>query len=587
MNRRRTGPARVQAALVACVVTFGCAQEAPEREGEAAGSLVVSADALARVGQRDIDEREFRRYESAKIQRQHRSNKEGVEKYRDHLMTLIDIKLMVLEAEARGLDNSSELAKALELTAHKAMVEAYLRDQVGVNIEITEEELRANFEAHPARHAVRGAHILLSTRAEADSIYGEIAAGRSTFEEMARRHSLDEATAEQGGAFESYYAFDRVSDTVYGQVFSMEIGQVSEPFRTPQGWEIAKVVDKKLVPFEKYRSVIQRVTFMQKLEDLKRAHIAQLVVESNLRPVAANLQRFISAWNANPGSPDLHPDEWEAPLYMYDGGQITVQEGSNLLHNVRLGRVQVDSAAIEDKMRHRGAPDLLLGLAASRAGYADRPEVQEKVRAERERLLLEDLWDELLEIKLEATEEEMRAHYDAHPEMYKIPEEIVIQEIMVADRERAKALLEEIRNGADMADLATQHSLRRFSEENGGLYAMRAFEKLIYKEIMAVALNAPDLELQGPVELQNPMPATMREPQTMAVAYSIFKVLQRLPERVQTFELSREKAQYFARQAKQQSQLRDLNLQLRRKYRDKWGINQEALTAYARALATP
>jgi parvulin-like peptidyl-prolyl isomerase len=202
-------------------------------------------------------------------------------------------------------------------------------------------------------------------------------------------------------------------------------------------------------------------------------------------------------------------------------------------------------------------------------------------------LLLEDLWDELLEIKLEATEEEMRAHYDAHPEMYKIPEEIVIQEIMVADRERAKALLEEIRNGADMADLATQHSLRRFSEENGGLYAMRAFEKLIYKEIMAVALNAPDLELQGPVELQNPMPATMREPQTMTVAYSIFKVLQRLPERVQTFELSREKAQYFARQAKQQSQLRDLNLQLRRKYRDKWGINQEALTAYARALATP
>ena len=46
--------------------------------------------------------------------------------------------------------------------------------------------------------AVRGAHILLDSRARADSIYAEIESGRATFEDMARKHSLDEETAAEG-----------------------------------------------------------------------------------------------------------------------------------------------------------------------------------------------------------------------------------------------------------------------------------------------------------------------------------------------------------------------------------------------------
>ena len=83
------------------------------------------------------------------------------------------------------------------------------------------------------------------------------------------------------------------------------------------------------------------------------------------------------------------------------------------------------------------------------------------------------------------------------------------------------------------------------------------------------------------------MASILRDLHVVKKAYSIFKVLQRLPERVQTFELSQQKAQYFARQKKQQDQLQQLNRDLRRKYYDQWGINEEALQAYAQALATP
>ena len=576
-----TNNAKKWAGLAACAFLFSCTQE-PATPAAEKGGLAVAGTALAQVGDDSIDEREFRRYES-QIQSQHRSLAQGVEKHREHLMSLIDIKLMVREAYARGLDKNPEWLKAVDLAQHKAMVEAYIREQVGLQIEISEEELRAKFAAHPARHAVRGAHILLDNRARADSIYAAIEAGRATFEDMARKHSLDEATATNGGWFDSYYAFDRVSDRVYDRVFSLDVGEVSQPFRTPQGWEIGKVVDKKLVSFEKYRSVIQRVTFLEKIENLRSEHIDKLVVESRLRPVAEQVRRFVAAWNEQPGSPQLAPEEWDAPLYEYDGGVITVQQGSYLLHNTRLGRAQIDSAVLDDRIRRRGAPDLLLGLAAERGGYAERPEVQEKVTAEKERLLLQYLWEELLEGALAVSEEEARAHYEAHPEMYWAPEEIVIQEIMVADESLAQELLEQIRNGADMAALATKHSIRRDADENGGLYALRAFEKIVYKELMDAAVSAPERELQGPIELVDPMPSALRDPRTLERAFSIFKVLQRRPKRVQEYDLSQQKAHYLARQAKQQRELRVLNLQLRDKWHSAWGINEDALAQYALA----
>jgi peptidyl-prolyl cis-trans isomerase C len=557
----------------------GCAP-APEAVDE--GRALVPEGALAVVGDQAIDERQLRRFEAA-IQPVHRSKKEGVEKHRDHLLSLIDVKLMVLEAQARNLDRGPELAEALRWIEHQAMIEAYLQARVGTHIEIGEEELHRKFEAHPARHAVRGAHILVRDRATADSIHARLMAGAS-FEEMARRHSLDRATAPQGGAFEKYYAFDRVSDQVYAEVFSMEAGQISRPFRTPQGWEIAKVVDKKLVSFEQYRPVVQYAALMEKFNTLKKEHVNFLAEKWNLRVQADRLRMFLEAWNRAPGRPDLSPEHLEAALYTYDGGEVTLQQAVYLLINTGLGQAQADSALVEQRVREKAAPDLLLEAEARQAGFADWPQVREQVAEEREKRLLQELWKEVLEDQLGVGEEEARAHYQAHPELYRAPAEIVVQEILVARREEAEQLLQEIRDGADMGELASRHSLRRYAGENSGLYGMRAFERMIYRELMDAAAQAPVGQIQGPLPISSPLPSTLKNRETLERAYSIFQVLQRLPERVQTFELSKQRALFFARQEKQQARLGELNQQLRRKYRDRWGVNAQALQGYAEAL---
>ena len=102
---------------------------------------------------------------------------------------------------------------------------------------------------------------------------------------------------------------------------------------------------------------------------------------------------------------------------------------------------------------------------------------------------------------------------------------------------------------------------------------------------MDAAVTAPERELQGPIELVNPLPSSLRDPRPLERAFSIFKVLQHRPKRVQEYDLSQQKAHYLARQAKQQRELRVLNLQLREKWHTAWGINSDALAKYALANA--
>ena len=158
----------------------GCGQEEDQTiiNKKLVGTKAVPDGVLAVVGDRTIDMRQLREYE-AEIQPVHKSTALGIDRHRDHLLSLIDEKLIIREAERGGLGEDPEFKESMRFIEHKSMVETYLHQTVGQNIHITEEELRESFESHPARFAVKGAHILVATRERADSLYALITSGRN------------------------------------------------------------------------------------------------------------------------------------------------------------------------------------------------------------------------------------------------------------------------------------------------------------------------------------------------------------------------------------------------------------------------
>ncbi|MBI2504596.1 MAG: peptidylprolyl isomerase [Candidatus Latescibacteria bacterium] len=559
--------------LIWLAVVLGCACSAPPKP---------APGALAAVGEEQIAPEDLRRFE-AEMDPAHRSPKKGIEAHREHLQSLIDIELMIREALALKLDRDPELALALEHVRQGAMVDAYLHNRLAQNVQLTEQQMRASFEAHPASQAVRGAHILLATREQAEEALAEIRAGQS-FEEVARRRSLDRQTAAKGGAFDKYYAFDRVSDQIYEKVFkAMKVGEISAPFRTNQGYEIVKVLDKKQLDYEKYRPVVMRGVIMQEIEDRKTAHVARLLDSLGAQLEPASLHRLLEAWNAGPGHPEFSPQEEEAPLYRFAGGQLTIGEALPWLAPQRTG---LDSAQVELLLWKKALPEVVLALVAARAGFAADPEVERSCRQERQRRLLEALWKKKLEDEVVATATEARAHYQAHPEVYQAPEEIVIQEILVPTRQEAEALLAQVRGGADMGVLAAAHSIRMHADKNNGVYGMRAFERMIYKEVMGAALRDSSGGVVGPVRVDRPLPSALKGRDERAEAYSLFKVLERLPARLRPFEEVVDQSFFYARQEKQQQRLDALEEELRHKYKGQWAVDEEALRSYGQTLAS-
>ncbi|MGC4056948.1 MAG: peptidylprolyl isomerase [Chitinophagaceae bacterium] len=154
-------------------------------------------------------------------------------------------RMKVKEAELQNLDTS--LSVSSEITNYrKQLARNYLTDEVMVNRLIQEAYDRTKEEVHVA-------HILFVTspgsdttmiRKRMDSVYTAISTGKATFADVAKSMSDDRGSKANGGdigfftGLQTVYPFENVA-------YGTPVGKVSAPFRTPFGYHILKVIDRR------------------------------------------------------------------------------------------------------------------------------------------------------------------------------------------------------------------------------------------------------------------------------------------------------------------------------------------------------
>ncbi len=92
----------------------------------------------------------------------------------------------------------------------------------------------------------------------------------------------------------------------------------------------------------------------------------------------------------------------------------------------------------------------------------------DRVEDFRQRMLLDAALHELIEKKIEVTEEELTAYFTAHRDSLPLIEEARAAHILVNTEAEAKALLDKLHHGADFASLAGTHSIDPGSKDKGG-----------------------------------------------------------------------------------------------------------------------
>ena len=159
-------------------------------------------------------------------------------------------------------------------------------------------------------------------------------------------------------------------------------------------------------------------------------------------------------------------------------------------------------------------------------------------RALRENMVMEALFDHVVQDAGEVTEEEVGRYYREHLDEFLIPEALQLNQIVVKSRSTAQRLLRRIRKGEDFEALAAKYSIGPEKEQSGRLGTYRRGELPVPLE--KAAFSTPTGKVTSLVETQH--------------GFHILKVVRRIPSHVQPEEeardeiarkLSREKKQVF------------------------------------------
>ena len=533
--------------LALLVVCAGCALE---------------DDSIARVGDRAITAQDVRAFID-KLPADAGGEEFSKEQLRDHLQTIIDFELMLMEARSQGIDRSSAYLARMDRIRKAKLVGEYERRFIDTTLQEGEVEdfiARERFD-----RAIRLGDIVVADLETAEKVVREIEAGAS-FADLARKLSMNERTAAQGGDTGEFRAWNQMLPYFADKLFGLEVGAVSGPVRAGDRYIVFKILDERAVEFERRRlGVIAEKLVQEKHKIAKAELVAELTDQYSLEPIPDGIAATLEALRA--GSGDLGPDPSAIVLFRYDGGEITAADlivaargrRGNVLETLR-NPEQVVSFAEENII-----PDMMIQEAAVRLGIDREEAMVQWLEQQGTQTLAEALRSSVLRERVNITEDDLRQYYEANSHRLLHPEQTEVQEILVGTEAEALRLKGMIEDGAAFGDLAKRHSIRSLEVRDGeGRFHVHRHESPRFGGFVEAAVEAEIGALTGPVKVQE--------------GYSLFEVLSRERKR-ETFDEAEARVRSELTRKRRRGAFNEYMEELRSQYESEVAIYEDRLAA--------
>ncbi|PIE93411.1 peptidylprolyl isomerase PrsA [Bacillus fungorum] len=126
---------------------------------------------------------------------------------------------------------------------------------------VTEKDVKDHYKPE-----IKASHILVSDENEAKEIKKRLDAGAS-FEELAKQESQDLLSKDKGGDL-GYFNSGTTTPEFETAAYKLKVGQISNPVKSPNGYHIIKLTDKKdLKPFDEVKDSIRKHLEEERLAD--------------------------------------------------------------------------------------------------------------------------------------------------------------------------------------------------------------------------------------------------------------------------------------------------------------------------------
>ena len=253
---------RLAAVTIALAALAGCGQK---KAGEAGNSK--SGPVLADVSGTSITVDEFKK-EVENLPPYLKPMAETADGKKEMLETMIIRELILQDAKKDGIENSPAVTEKLEDLKKRLVVEVYLKKKVDEQAKVTDEELQKFYDQNKDKFKsgdeVKASHILLKDEKTAQDVLAKVKGG-GTFEELAKKYSIDSAAAKGGdlgwfGKGSMIPEFEKVA-------FTLKEGETSGIVKTKFGYHIIKLTGKRaagILPLAEVKDQIKAAILPEK-----------------------------------------------------------------------------------------------------------------------------------------------------------------------------------------------------------------------------------------------------------------------------------------------------------------------------------
>ncbi|KPK77464.1 MAG: hypothetical protein AMJ89_02370 [candidate division Zixibacteria bacterium SM23_73] len=466
---------------------------------------------VAKVGEREItvEDLENQYNQQSRLIIKGRSE---LDRRRDALDKLIQDQVVILGAYKEGLDNEVKNDTAFQKQQDQILLRELYNKEILAKSEVSESELKEHYEK--LKEEIHAWHILVETKAQADSIYQQLKEG-ADFGELAKERSIDPSAPNNAGDL-GFFGWGRMVPEFQEEAFKLKDGEISRPVETNYGWHIIKLVERREVdqpPYEEAKEMIRSNLRRDKTQRRVREYFEELKKKVNFELNEEALDILMSKKTEIP--PDtlglrrmgdkleidrFTDEEKNMTLFSYKGGQVTVEDFVGQFNNIPpMYRPRLNE---KDKIGEAAfqiiVTDILLEIAHDQK-LGNTKDFKENWQKSMELEMAKRMRSDVILKGVGITDEEIQSYYDRHPDRYEKPAEVHIKEILVKTEDEASDILKQLKKGADFEKLAEEKTIRTYVKNQGG--DLGSFRRSRYPELFDAAFQMKKGELKGPIKI--------------------------------------------------------------------------------------
>ena len=479
---------------------------------------------------------------------------------RQYVQSLIDRQLILKEAVAHGLDTLRSVQRTVDEAVDARVIALYRARNITAQVQVPEEDVRRVFAAEGYHRERKLSAILVKTRAEIEAAVAALEAGQA-FAEVARTHSLDKRSAEQGGELGFIGREAAPGLHIPAEVFNaLPLGEISAPLRAGRSYHVVRFTEDRDAPYERYRPLIEEQLFRERLAQVEAEHFESLSAAAGAALDRDGLQLMLRAAQREDTS---LLDTCAAPLYTFAEGQATVAAAYKALRRLNAQRSLKDSTRMHTALDRLVLRPLLQRRAAREQGLHDDPDVQRLATRTYQDALLNAVRERFAAVEM-LSDAEVWAYYDSHPDMFYHEESVEVEELLAPNPAEAQWLSSQLAAGASFANLADR-SVRAQAVQAQARFHFHPRDEKLYPHLVPAMYAAEPGQLVGPIRVRD--------------GYSIFRVQGRNPGRVEPYEQVQRRARALLRRERENAAFTTLVKDLRQRYQNRVEIDERALRA--------